>query len=136
MDVGAMQPLSLDERFTAQLSAAASHLKQCEPEKKLLIAVLKDAILDYKKYRWSGNPRFKEAENWIFGDDIDRLFAFETVCVMLGLSAERIRKDLLTADVSCDSTKRYRSESTARSVGSASRACRFSRPQTCVRRGQ
>jgi len=52
---------------------------KCEAERKLLVAVLKDAILSYRKNVGLGGARFKEAERWIFGKDTDRLFAFETI---------------------------------------------------------
>jgi len=66
-----------------------------QPEKELMLAVLKDAVLTYKKCVYSGNTRFKEAEAWIFERDRNRLFSFESVCAMLGLSAGNIRKGLL-----------------------------------------
>jgi arginine decarboxylase len=85
---------SPDETLIIDSDYIASRWKQCEAERKLLIAVLKDALLEYKKHRGANNARFKEAETWIFGADSDRLFAFHTVCVMLGLSADRIREEL------------------------------------------
>jgi hypothetical protein len=134
MDIGATQPLSFDERFAAQVSAATSHLKQCEAEKKLLIAVLKDAILDYKKYRWSGNARFKEAQRWIFGDDTDRLFAFQTVCAMLSLSADRIRKDLRSLSTEHGSEGYYPPQYAAPRQDSGRRTRRFYRADAIARR--
>ena len=66
-----------------------------QPEKELMLAVLKDALLTYKKCIYSGNALFKEAENWLFDRERDRLYAFETVCAVLKLSAEKIRRNLL-----------------------------------------
>ena len=67
-----------------------------QPEMELMLAVLKDAFIVYKKYLYLGNALFREAETWFFDREGDRLFAFETVCVVLGLSAEKIRGELLT----------------------------------------
>ena len=67
----------------------------CQPEKELMLAVLKDAIMIYKRQIYSRNALFKEAENWLFDMERNWLFAFETVCAVLGLSAERIRQNLL-----------------------------------------
>ena len=53
-----------------------------QPEKELMLAVLKDALLTYKKCIYSGNARFKEAETWLFDREPDRLYAFETVCAV------------------------------------------------------
>ena len=66
-----------------------------QPEKELMLAVLKDALLTYKKCIYSGNALFQEAETWLFEREPDRLYAFETVCAVLGFSAEKLRHDLL-----------------------------------------
>ena len=67
-----------------------------QPERELMLAVLKDALIIYKKRLHLGNALFREAEAWFFDREEDRLFAFETVCAVLGLSAEKIRGELLT----------------------------------------
>ena len=84
-----------DETLDIDSSQTASYWRQSEPEKYLLLAVLKDAILTYLRRFGSDDAIFKEAQQWIFDSDTDRLFAFETVCAMLNLSAARIRKNLL-----------------------------------------
>jgi hypothetical protein len=67
-----------------------------QPEKELMLAVLKDALMTYKKrVPHSGNVLFKEAETWFFDRERDRLFSFETICAVLGLSAGKIRNELL-----------------------------------------
>jgi hypothetical protein len=66
-----------------------------QPEKELMLAVLKDAIMIYKKRIYSGNALFKEAETWLFDRERDWLFSFETVCAVLKLSPEKIRQNLL-----------------------------------------
>jgi hypothetical protein len=66
-----------------------------QPEKELMLAVLKDALLIYKKRIHSRNRLFGEAESWFFSRERDRLFSFETVCSVLGLSPEKIRQNLI-----------------------------------------
>jgi hypothetical protein len=67
-----------------------------QPEKELMLAVLKDALMTYKKrVAHSGNALFKEAETWFFDRERDRLFSFETICFVLGLSAGKIRGELV-----------------------------------------
>jgi hypothetical protein len=67
-----------------------------QPEKELMLAVLKDALMTYKKrVMHSGNALFKEAETWFFDRERDRLFSFETICAVLGLSTAKIRNELL-----------------------------------------
>ena len=96
MEKNEVKHFSPDEQCVPDISHAASNWRHCEAERKLLVAVLEDAILDYKKDVGFGGVRFREAERWIFGKDTDRLFAFETICSTLGLSAQRIRADLVT----------------------------------------
>jgi len=66
-----------------------------QPEKELMLAVLKDAIMIYKKHVYSGNALFQEAETWLFDRERDWIFSFGTVCTVLGLSPEKIRQNLL-----------------------------------------
>jgi hypothetical protein len=67
-----------------------------QPEEELMLAVLKDALMTYKKrVTHSGNALFKEAETWFFDRERDRLFSFETICFVLGLSAGKIRGELV-----------------------------------------
>jgi hypothetical protein len=66
-----------------------------QPEEELMLAVLKDALMTYKKRMHLGNALFREAETWFFSREKDRLFSFETVCAVLGLSPGRIRNQLL-----------------------------------------
>lgn len=74
-----------------------------------MLAVLKDALMTYKKRVHSRNKLFKEAEAWFFSRERERLFAFETVCGVLGLSPGRIRNELLAlqlnvlSDLGCGS---------------------------------
>jgi hypothetical protein len=68
-----------------------------QPEKELMLAVLKDALITYKKrVLHSGNALFKEAETWFFDGERDRLFSFETICAVLGLSPGKIRQNLVS----------------------------------------
>ena len=89
-----LEIFSQDEITATGDGYAVAQRRQCEPERQLLAAVLKDALSTYKKHSSTRGARFEETERWIFGEDTDRLFAFKTLCAMLGLSAERIRKDL------------------------------------------
>jgi hypothetical protein len=64
------------------------------PEQELLLAVLKDALLIYRKSMRRPNKTFEAERAWFFANDTDRLFSFECVCAVLGLSAGRIRQHL------------------------------------------
>jgi hypothetical protein len=66
------------------------------PEKRLLIAVLEEAIKSYRALVFSGGRRFAEVEEWILSDDNRYTFSFRSICDILGLSATRVRQSLRT----------------------------------------
>ena len=67
-----------------------------EPEKALLIALLEDAVHEYRKYSRArdrdGQARFQEAADWIMADDDTWIFSFRNVCELLGLDPEYVRR--------------------------------------------
>jgi hypothetical protein len=69
-----------------------------EPEKKLLLAILEDAIACYQKYIFArdskGKALFHEAEEWIAEGGGGSVFAFDSVCESLGLNPEYLRRGL------------------------------------------
>ncbi len=71
-----------------------------EGEKRLMLAVLEDAISCYQNYistrdRKEGNL-FCDAAEWIFSQNDDEcLFSFHNVCENLGLDPGNIREGLL-----------------------------------------
>ena len=70
-----------------------------EPEKKLLLAVLEDAIACFQKYVFArdgkGRVLFLESEEWILEGDTDWLFSFANVCEMLGFEPSYLRDGLM-----------------------------------------
>jgi hypothetical protein len=66
-----------------------------QPERDLMLAVLTDAIWDYKKNLAARNARFREAREWLFGGNREFLFSFESICDMLDLDPFLIRSELL-----------------------------------------
>jgi hypothetical protein len=70
-----------------------------EPEKRLMLAVLEDAIRYYQDNWFSRNSKrkriFDETEEWILTPDSDWVFSFEHVCETLGLSPAYLRRGLL-----------------------------------------
>ncbi|HXG50068.1 MAG TPA: hypothetical protein VNN77_01510 [candidate division Zixibacteria bacterium] len=78
-----------------------SHLRRktvLEGEKKLMFAILKDAIDCYRNNvsaRHGKRKRlFDETENWIVQSDSNWIFSFETICDALGLNPEYVRQGL------------------------------------------
>lgn len=70
-----------------------------EAEKRLMLAVLEDAIACFQKYLLArdnkGRNLFREAEEWIVEERSDWLFSFENICEVLGLSPKYVRHGLL-----------------------------------------
>jgi hypothetical protein len=68
------------------------------PETMLMLAVLEDGIASFQKFSLARNRQgqalFREAENWLMGEDNDWLYAFENICDVLGLSPNYIRAGL------------------------------------------
>ena len=67
-----------------------------EGERKLLFAVLEDAIRVYIKNRNRGeaslnDPDFIEAAEWLNSDEEEGPFTFLRVCEGLGINADRLR---------------------------------------------
>jgi hypothetical protein len=69
------------------------------PERRLLAAILRDAIDCYMRYCFAKSRREKkmqqETEEWFFGDG-EGVFSFENVCEILKLSPGYIRRGLLS----------------------------------------
>ncbi len=70
-----------------------------ESEKRLMLAVLEDAVACFQKYTFAregkGKVIFQEAEEWIIEEGSDWLFSFENICEVLGFSPQYVRQGLL-----------------------------------------
>ena len=70
-----------------------------EPEKRLMLAILEDAVNCFQENFLATNGKkkrlFEEAEEWIVEVGADRIFSFETVCETLGVNPEYVRRGLL-----------------------------------------
>lgn len=70
-----------------------------EGEKKLMFAVLEDAVLCFRcgssRRKKTKKRDVREVERWIFEENSDGPFAFETICEALALNPKWIRERLL-----------------------------------------
>ena len=68
-------------------------------EEALMLAVLKSATEDFQKYvnarDCKGKLLFSEAEKWLLEKDSDSLLCFESICEVLRLQPDYLRKGLL-----------------------------------------
>ena len=69
-----------------------------ERERGLMLAVLVDAINCYQKYAFSSNlpgrETFVDALEWLTSTDGSYLFSFESICEILEIDAEYVRRGL------------------------------------------
>ena len=67
-------------------------------ERRLMIAVLEDAVDVYRKQADARDPRgeqlFQEAEAWIEDPDRTWLFSFQNICDVLDIDADYLRRGL------------------------------------------
>jgi hypothetical protein len=103
-----MTESNLDERFSGVLapdtmlpSQFFGALRRGVPlsgERRLMVAVLEDALHCYQKHVDSDDPRhrqlFAEAEEWIEADEPTWFFSFPNVCHTLDLEPDYVRTGL------------------------------------------
>lgn len=74
------------------------HTSPLLPEKRLMLAVLLDAVECFQKYallrKARSHPIFNDAKTWIFEDDDERLFSFINICEAIGLNPQYLRNGL------------------------------------------
>jgi hypothetical protein len=101
--------LSIDERiaslFQQDTLLPAQYLDTfrrksfLEPEKRVMLAVLEDAITCFQKYALArdgrGKALFIDAEAWVLEQNPEWLFSFENICEVLGFSPKYVRQGLL-----------------------------------------
>jgi len=81
-----------------QFFASFRRGRAIEGEKRLMLAVLEDAVDAFRKHALAEDPRsqasFHEAREWIFSDDQKWLFSFENICQTLDMNCCYIRQGL------------------------------------------
>ena len=64
-----------------------------------MLAVLESAVEDFQTFvlarSTAGKKLFQQAEEWFLDKDGDELFSFGSICEILGLHPDHIRKGLL-----------------------------------------
>lgn len=85
-----------DVVLPAQFFAALTD-RRCEPEKRLMVAVLEEAISALLNGQETGDERralAREADRWFASDDCRTPFAFATICHILDLDVGHVRRAL------------------------------------------
>ncbi len=72
--------------------------KPLQGEKRLLLAMLEDAVHCFQTYLLARKPHerrlFQEAQEWIESTDTHWFFSFENICDILGIHPGRMREAL------------------------------------------
>ena len=73
--------------------------RQLEGEKRLMLAILKDAVECLEKYRRSRTPigreLYENALAWVEDRGTDWLFSFSNICDLLGFDPDYLREFIL-----------------------------------------
>jgi hypothetical protein len=100
------QPPSL---LSAEYFEALRRKTILEPEKRLMLAILEDAVDCFQNNVFAqsvkGRRLFQEAEKWIVDADGDWFFSFENVCETLELHPAYVRQGLLRWIISPQGTE-------------------------------
>lgn len=91
--------LEPDVFLPAEFYGTAGLSRKLEGEKRLMIAILKDAIECLDKYRGarssSGRSMYQNALEWVQETSTDWLFSFTNICDFLGFDPNYVRQVLL-----------------------------------------
>lgn len=91
--------LEPDVFLPSQFYGTGTLSRQVEGEKRLMIAILKDAVECLDKYRGaknsSGRYQYQNALEWIEDRGTEWLFSFTNVCDLLGFDPDYMRDILL-----------------------------------------
>lgn len=85
----------LPSQYFAVLRRKGAH----EPERRLVVAVLEDAVDCFQKHLRARDNKarelFRDAEEWICSQDRSWPFSFENVCDLLQINPEYLRRGLM-----------------------------------------
>src|SRR5262245_42272508 len=88
-----------DSLLPAQFFAALKQKEHACGERRLMVAILEDAVDCFQKYLWATDNRSRhlrtEAENWVLSDDDSWPFSFVNICHTLDLHPGFLRRGLL-----------------------------------------
>ena len=91
--------LQPDTLLPSQYFAALRRKGAHEPERRLVIAVLQDAVDCFQKHLHARDRKarqlYLDAEEWIGSDDRSWPFSFENVCDLLQINSEYLRCGLM-----------------------------------------
>ena len=88
-----------DVFLPSQFYGSGGLSRQLDGEKRLMIAILKDAVECLNKYRGArsslGSSQYQNALEWIEDEGTEWLFSFNNICDLLGFDPDYLRKVLI-----------------------------------------
>jgi hypothetical protein len=91
--------LEPDIFLPSQFYGTGALSRQLEGEKRLMIAILKDAVECLEKYRGSRSSAakisYQSAIDWVEDTDTEWLYSFTNICDLLGFDHDCLRDQLL-----------------------------------------
>jgi hypothetical protein len=113
--------LEPDIFLPSQFYGAGGLSRKLEGEKRLMIAILKDAVECLEKYRGarssSGRINYQNAIDWVEDTGTEWLFSFTNICDLLGFDPHYLREELLKREHRYIKPERRRVLSFAAMVG-------------------
>lgn len=92
---GLFQPHTV---LPAQYFDSLRRRTEFDGERRLMLAILEDAVDCYRKHVAARDHRarqlFTEAESWIESEDSSWLFSFQNICDVLGFESDYLRNGL------------------------------------------
>ncbi len=87
-----------DTTLPFQYSQTLRRKTYLESEKRLMFAVLEDAVSCFQKYHSARNKKgkelFRDVQKWIMDEKDDRVFSFGSICDSLGINPQYLRRGL------------------------------------------
>ena len=88
-----------DVFLPSQFYGSGGLSRQLDGEKRLMIAILKDAVECLNKYRGArsslGSSQYQNALEWVEDEGTEWLFSFNNICDLLGFDPDYLRKVLI-----------------------------------------
>lgn len=82
----------------SQFFSRSGRVARVEGERRLMVAVLEDAVRSFRKYALASNRRgrrlFREVEAWFMEPDTGAALSFDYVCEASGVDADSVREKL------------------------------------------
>jgi hypothetical protein len=86
------------DALASQQYETVFHSRQISPEKRLILAILDDAVQSFVATMRPRSPKelreFQEAQTWIMEANSDWIFSFDSICNQLGLDPDYLRSGL------------------------------------------